>query len=207
MAESSVSVLGRLRDRGATEALIIEAGERLLLRDGMGGVNVQTVAAEAGCDRKLVYRYFDGADGVVEKVAARAHAALARDLDAIPPVEAATLRAFARESLLAWLQALRDNAVVLRLMAWAVVDDTEQMRRLEADRSAVLQAWMRQRRPRLKAPPAGDVTAFNAVLLAAVQHLVLAGQGRGAFGGVPLDEAGWLRIEAALDALLTAFPD
>ncbi|MDI6624761.1 MAG: TetR/AcrR family transcriptional regulator, partial [Brevundimonas sp.] len=74
MAESPAPA--RLRDRSATEALIVEAGERILLRDGFPGLNVQTLAAEAGCDRKLVYRYFDGADGVVARIAARAHAAL-----------------------------------------------------------------------------------------------------------------------------------
>ncbi|HRJ65248.1 MAG TPA: TetR/AcrR family transcriptional regulator, partial [Brevundimonas sp.] len=81
MAESPV----RLRSRPATEALIVEAGERILLRDGFPGLNVQTLAAEAGCDRKLVYRYFDGADGVVARIAARAHAELVRTLDATPP--------------------------------------------------------------------------------------------------------------------------
>ena len=129
----------RLRSRPATEALIVEAGERILLRDGFPGLNVQTLAAEAGCDRKLVYRYFDGADGVVARIAARAHAELVRTLDATPP--------------------------------------------------------------------AGDAVAINAVLLAAVQHLALSGGARPGVGGVALDEAGWARIEGALDALLAAFPD
>ena len=80
MAESPI----RMRSRPATEALIVEAGERILLRDGFPGLNVQTLAAEAGCDRKLVYRYFDGADGVVIRIAARAHAELVRTLDATP---------------------------------------------------------------------------------------------------------------------------
>ncbi|MDP2116608.1 MAG: chorismate-binding protein, partial [Brevundimonas sp.] len=70
MAESPASPAVRLRSRPATEALIVEAGERILLRDGFPGLNVQTLAAEAGCDRKLVYRYFDGADGVVARIAA-----------------------------------------------------------------------------------------------------------------------------------------
>jgi len=204
MAESTL----RLRDRSATEASIVEAGERILLRDGFPGLNVQTLAAEAGCDRKLVYRYFEGADGVVERIAGRAHAALADHLDAAPPPEATpTLRAFARESLLAWFAALLAVPLTLRLMAWALVEDTDRLRRIEADRSAVLQHWMRERRPRLRVPPEGDVIALNAVLLAAVQHLALAADRRGAFAGVPLDATGRIRIESALDRLLEAWPD
>ncbi|WP_439475861.1 TetR/AcrR family transcriptional regulator [Brevundimonas sp.] len=207
MAESPESNTVRLRSRPATEALIVEAGERILLRDGFPGLNVQTLAAEAGCDRKLVYRYFDGADGVVARIASRAHAGLVRSLDATPPAGSESLRAFARESLSAWLGALRASPLTLRLMAWALVEASPLLNRIESERSAVLQAWMRERRPRLRLPPSGDAVAINAVLLAAVQHLALSGGARPGVGGVALDEAGWARIEGALDALLAAFPD
>src|SRR5690606_9593004 len=132
MAESPAPA--RQRDRAATEALIVEAGERILLRDGFPGLNVQTLAAEAGCDRKLVYRYFDGADGVVARLAGRAHAGLVRALDATPPSGAGSLRSFARESLSAWLAALRASPLSLRLMAWALVEDRPVLARIEAER-------------------------------------------------------------------------
>ena len=206
MAESPAAP-ARLRDRSATEGLIIEAGERILLRDGFPGLNVQTLAAEAGCDRKLVYRYFDGADGVVERIAARAHAALVRSLDAVPASGTESLGANAPESQNPRLRAQRASPLTLRLMAWALVESSPLLNRIEAERSAVLQAWMRERRPRLRTPPAGDAVAINAVLLAAVQHLALSGGARPGVGGVALDDAGWARIEGALDALLVAFPD
>ena len=207
MAESPAPSLTRLRDRASTERLIVEAGERILLRDGFPGLNVQTLAAEAGCDRKLVYRYFEGTDGVVDRIAARAHAELVRALDSVPADEAASLRAFARQSLTAWIAALRASPLTLRLMAWALVESSPLLNRIEDQRSAVLQAWMRERRPRLRVPPEGDPVALNAVLLAAVQHLALSAASRPGVGGVALDDAGWARIEAALDRLLIAFPD
>jgi AcrR family transcriptional regulator len=207
MAESPSPAVARLRDRSATERLIVEAGERILLRDGFPGLNVQTLAAEAGCDRKLVYRYFDGADGVVERIAARAHAELVRALDAVPASGTESLRAFARESLSAWIAALRASPLTLRLMAWALVEASPLLTRIDDQRSAVLQAWMRERRPRLRVPPQGDPVALNAVLLAAVQHLALTGSTRPGVAGVGLDDAGWSRIEAALDQLLVVFPD
>ena len=207
MAESPAPVLGRLRDRASTEALIVEAGERILLRDGFPGLNVQTLAAEAGCDRKLVYRYFDGTDGVIDRIARRAHAALGASLASIPQVETVSLRTFARISLLTWLAALRASPLSLRLMAWALVEDSDLLRRIESERAAVLQTWMRERRPRLRVPPEGDPTALNAVLLAAVQALALSADRRGAVAGLTLDAEGWPRAEAALDRLLVALPD
>lgn len=206
MAESPVLDVARApRDRVGTQRRIVDAGERLLLRDGFPGVNVQTVAAEAGCDRKLVYRYFDSIDGVVAKLAERALAELVRALDARPASEAQTPRAFARDSLHAWLAALRSSPLTLRLMAWALAEQRPILVRIEAERAALLQAWMRERRPRLKSAPQGDPAALNAVLLGAVQQLALSDQAGRPVGGVALDAAGWARVEAALDALLVVF--
>lgn len=197
----------RLRDRSATEAAIVQAGEAVLLRDGFTGLNVQTIAAQAGCDRKLVYRYFDGADGVVRLLARQAHADLAAHLAAVPPVEAESPRSFAHHGLLTWFAALRASPLALRLMAWGMVEDSPLLTEIEAERNAVLQAWMRERRPRLRTPPRTDVPALNAVLMAAVQALALASQTRGSISGVVLDDAGCARIEDAIGHLLAAWPD
>lgn len=207
MTTTGTSSAPRLRDRAATEGAIVAAAERLLVRDGWSGVNVQTVAAEARVDRKLVYRYFDGVDGVIDRLAGTAELWLGRSLAMAPPSQATSYRDFAREMIKAYLLALRDNPVMLRMLAWELTQDTPLLRRLEARRSEVLQAWVRERRPRLRQSPQGDMPALNIVLLAAVQYLALAGARREAFAGVALDETGWARLDAALDRLLDAYPD
>ena len=197
----------RLRDRPATEASIVAAAERLLLAQGWTGLNVQTLAAEAGVDRKLIYRYFEGVEGVVERLAVRMDLWLGQTLAAEPPSSATSYRQFARETLTAYLRALRANPLILRLLAWELAQDTPLLRKMELARSGVMQAWVRDRRPLLKAPPTGDIVALNVVLLGAVQHLALAAAARGAFAGVTLDEAGWQRIETAIDTLTRVWPD
>lgn len=197
----------RLRDRPATEAGIVAAAERLLLAEGWTGLNVQTLAAEAGVDRKLIYRYFDGVEGVVERLAVRMDLWLGQTLAAEPPSSATAYRQFARETLMAYLRALRANPLILRLLAWELAQDTPLLRKMEAARSGVMQAWVRDRRPLLKAPPTGDIVALNVVLLGAVQHLALAAAARGTFAGVTLDDAGWSRIETAIDTLTGVWPD
>lgn len=197
----------KLRDRPATEAGIVAAAERLLLAQGWTGLNVQTLAAEAGVDRKLIYRYFEGVEGVVERLAGRLDLWLGQTLAAEPPSSATSYRQFARETLTAYLRALRANPLILRLLAWELAQDTPLLRKMELARSGVMQAWVRDRRPLLKAPPSGDIVALNVVLLGAVQHLALAAAARGAFAGVTLDDAGWSRIEAALDTLTGVWPD
>lgn len=196
----------RSRDRTATEAGIVSAAERVLLREGWTGLNVQTLAAEAGVDRKLIYRYFEGIEGVVERLAARLDLWLGDTLASEPPSQATTYRQFARETLIAYLRALRGSPLIQQLLAWELAQDTPMLRRLEQARSGVMQAWVERRRPHLARPPEGDVVALNVVLLAAVQLLALAASRRGMFGGVVLDEAGWSRIEAAIDRLTGLWP-
>jgi AcrR family transcriptional regulator len=203
----SAETSSRPRDRAATEAAIVAASERLLLRDGWTGLNVQTLAAEAGVDRKLIYRYFEGVEGVVERLAGQLDLWLGQTLADEPETQATTYRAFMHETLLAYLRVLRTNPLVLRLLAWEIAQDTPLLRRLEASRSRIIQTWLAARRPRLRLPPQGDVMALNVVLLAAVQHLALAASARGRFGGVDLDEAGWARIEGAIDQLTQVWPD
>ncbi|WP_159457558.1 TetR/AcrR family transcriptional regulator [Brevundimonas sp. SH203] len=197
----------RPRDRTGTETAIVEAARRLLLRDGWTALNIQALAAEAGVDRKLIYRYFTDLDGVVERLAGRADIWLGQALAERPPSTATTYRAFVRESVLAYLHVLRTQPLVLRMLAWEMAQDTPLLRRLEAARSRVMQDWMAARRPGLAIPSDGDAVALNVVLLAAVQHLALAGEARGRFAGVELDDRGWARIEAAIDRLIPVWPD
>jgi AcrR family transcriptional regulator len=196
----------RSRDRAATEADIVAAAERLLRRDGWTGLNVNTLAAEAGVDRKLVYRYFEGVEGVVERLAGRLDLWLGQTLAAQPATKAASYRDFAREMLTGYLSALRANPLILRLLAWELAEDTPLLRRMEAQRSAVLQRWTASRRPDLPFPQGVDVVALNAVFLAAIQHLALGALTRDRFAGVTMDEMGWRRIESAIDRMLEAYP-
>ena len=108
--------------------------------------------------------------------------------------------------LLGYLGALRANPLILRMLTWELSQDTPLLRRLEAARSAVLQRWTASRRPNIPLPADIDVVALNVVFLAAVQHLALAAMTRERFAGVSLDEAGWHRIETAIDRMLDAYP-
>ena len=52
------------RDRKATEEIIINAFETVLLRDGVIGLGVNAVAQEAGVNKVLIYRYFQDLPGL-----------------------------------------------------------------------------------------------------------------------------------------------
>ena len=53
------------RDRAATEERLLAAVGTVLARDGFGALGVNAVAREAGTDKVLIYRYFDGLPGLL----------------------------------------------------------------------------------------------------------------------------------------------
>ena len=57
----------RPKDRQATEQTLIAACETILLRDGPGGMGVNKVVEEAGVGKDLIYRYFGGLPGLIQR--------------------------------------------------------------------------------------------------------------------------------------------
>ncbi len=190
-----------VRDRPATERSIIEAAARLLADKGFSALNVQAVAEAAGVDRKLVYRYFGGIEGVVERLGADVHWTLGEAEDATP---AGSYGEAAAALVLAYGRALSADPRLRGLVAWETVEDTPMLRALDAGRSSAMQAWAAARLAGVPRPAGIDVPALNAVLIAGIQMLALRREQQRPFAGVALDDAGWARIEAALTAMAVA---
>ena len=57
----------RPRDRKATEQALVDACERIFLREGADGIGVNKVVKEAGVGKDLIYRYFGGLPGLIKK--------------------------------------------------------------------------------------------------------------------------------------------
>jgi AcrR family transcriptional regulator len=187
-----------VRDRPATERSIIEAAARLLAEKGFSALNVQAVAEAAGVDRKLVYRYFGGVEGVVERLGTEVHWTLGEARDARP---SGSYGEAAAALVLAYGRALAGDPLLRGLVAWETVEDTPMLRALDAGRSAAMQSWATQRLAGVPRPAGVDVPALNAVLIAGIQMLVLRREQQRPFAGVALDDAGWARIEAAVTAM------
>jgi AcrR family transcriptional regulator len=56
----------RAYNREATQKILLEACEKLLLKDGPEGIGVNRVVAEAGVGKDLIYRYFGGLPGLIK---------------------------------------------------------------------------------------------------------------------------------------------
>ncbi|WP_064683529.1 TetR/AcrR family transcriptional regulator [Rhizobium bangladeshense] len=194
----------RVRDRGATERAILTAAKGLLAEEGFQNFGINAVARRAGCDKQLIYRYYGGLDGLVEAIGA--------DLgtwvrDRIPEDAGGmfllTYGDLMERLALLLLDALKNDPLMRRILAWEISENTEQVRRLSEARSKALALWLDRMRGSLAPPKGVDSAAVNAVVIAAIQHLVLAGAAGGQCAGLSLKTSkDWEKAATALKRLV-----
>lgn len=188
------------RNRSATEARILEAAKRVIARDGFTGFGVNSVAAEAGCDKKLITRYFGGIDGVLRAIGGDISFWLA-EMPPEGPFE--TYADFILALAVGYQKLLNNNPILQRVLAWELVDPSDTLRQIEDARSKALMAWVAQARGDLKPPPGVDAPVLIAMLTGAMRYLTLAkatlGQSAGVDLTAPENEA---RLNAAFARLI-----
>ncbi len=193
----------RPRDREETERLILSAAKQVLAEDGFAGFGVNAIARRAGCDKQLVYRYFGGLDGLVDAIGADIANWWSERLSL--KERPRSYRQMVEHLLLGMMEALREDPLMQKIVAWEMSEASPQAMRLSAARSKGMGIWIAQQRGDLSPPPDVDVGAVNALLIAAVQHVVLAGAVGGQFAGVPLRKGkDWERMAFALRELVAA---
>lgn len=196
----------RQRDRGATEAALLAAGHLIVISQGWQGLSVQAVAEGAHCDRKLVYRYFGGIDGVIDALLEEALSRFGAALAAAPALDdGADFANFMRASLPAYARALISVPEIALLHSWVLADSGPAASLRLARANEAVQEWLRARRPRLRTPPGGDVLALNALLTGAIHHMAIHAALKVPVAGMSIDAATLPRVEAALDQVLASF--
>lgn len=202
--EIPVVVEKRVRNRAATEQAILDAAKRLLAQEGFQNFGINAVARGAGCDKQLIYRYYGGLNGLVE--------AIGTDLgswvtDRIPDDTGGmfllTYGDLMERLSMLFLDALRADPLMRRIVAWEVSESSEQVRRLSEARSKALAGWIERMRGSLVPPKGVDAQAVNAMIFAAIQHIVLASAVSDQCAGLPLKNAkDWEKAAIALKRIV-----
>lgn len=186
------------RNRDATRQRILDAAFSALMEGGFQSLGINEVARRADCDKKLIYRYFDGMDGLVAAMGDSVAGDLATALEATSDTPAASYLALVEELALALYAFLRTSPryrLIRILEATTPGPLTDGFRKA---RGKAMQGWMMRRRGMLTPPADSDAPALNAVIVAAVEGLAVFG----AVGLDPLDPATTGRIEAAISRMV-----
>jgi len=190
----------RSYDTLASKKRISETAVRLLTEKGFTGLGINALATAAGVDKQLIYYHFGGLEGVIRQLGQELTLWLGTPLQ---PVAGEPYDQAAYRLLMEYVGALRKNPLVLRLLAWELVEPSEVLSELERTRSAAMAGWVNALRAAAQpVPPGVDAPAINAVLIAALHYLTLREQSVGSFVGVEIKSPeGRARIAKAIETL------
>ena len=188
------------RNRAATEAAIIEAFERLIVRDGLAEANPTSVMQEAGFSKPLLYDYFGNMAGLASAWA-RNHR-IWPDHDYPDRDEPAEFDAVLKDFLLSVANELRDNPVALELMAAELGPPTEYQPVLEESR----RRWLNENmKGMLSHPELSEPHNWNLLFVgySAIAYLALRSRRSAPHNGIRLDtDEGWEKAMQHVEELI-----
>ena len=189
-----------MRNREKTQARIIEAVDRIILRDGSQGLGVNAVAQESGVSKVLIYRYFGSFEGLLEAWAVK-NSYWTRFLP-LPKGEADVLE-FAESVLTGQIEDLRSDPVRREVLRWLLAIPspvgTKVMERLEEAGLSLTREFV----DRTGLDGDADVEALFAVITAGINYLALLSDRAPVYNGIRLDrDEGWSRIRDCVMFLL-----
>lgn len=161
------------KNRPQTEQKILQAVRQILLNDGFPAIGINSIARQAGCDKVLIYRYFDGLDGLLQVLAETTE--LWWKVDEIILEDASEntpLAEYLQLLLKRHAEALQAQPLTLEIMAWELSKQnnlTIALARLRAERGMELVKKIRARYQN----PNIDIGGILGVFGAAINYLVI----------------------------------
>ena len=197
-------IKARPRDRRVTERELLKAVGSLLSREGFASLGVNSVAREAGVDKVLIYRYFDGMAGLLR--------AFAESETFWPRIEevlgegTADLRTMTvsdrwATGLVRYARALRRRPITREVYAWEQVEKNELTEILRLRREEWFDELLRLF-PDDTAATDVDPVSTALVIATSVHYLIARSRLHPDFNGIDIDtDAGWSRIEEIIHTI------
>lgn len=121
-----MSKVRRERDAEVARETILEAAERVFAREGFDGARIDSIAAEAGYNKSLLFHYFDDKEGLYLAVVGRLKTCLNSELlepitvfaESCNEINADRVRLFLEMTIKRYLDFLAAHPNNLRIMAW-----------------------------------------------------------------------------------------
>jgi AcrR family transcriptional regulator len=193
------------RNRVATERRLLDALRAELIDGGYEALGVNGIARRAGCDKQLIYRYFGGLEGLIDAFAGEMSGWIVRALESVDLSIPSTYGEVVKAGLCAFLDALRSDPAMVRLLGAELTGPSPQVLRMSLERGRELSAWVNARTAEISPPEGRDGAAINAILIAAIQHLVMSAAATKRFSGLALEnDSDWERVRATVCTLVDA---
>lgn len=194
----------KTRNKEKTKRQLLQAVGSILKEKGHQGLKVNDIAATAGVDKKLIYKYFGGKDGLVaEYINSTDFWSNVSEGD-VPTDFSDGGKEFSIGILLRQFEFLKNNAELQKVLLWRLSEEQPFLRQLTDNQEkvgeSVFQAFID---PHFK-EKAEDYRAITAILVAGIYYLNLYSETNGSvFCGLDLQSVhGREKIVDALSFLI-----
>lgn len=189
------------KSRILTEQKIIDAVESLLLNQGFPVLGINAIARQAGCDKVLIYRYFDGFDGLLQRFAEshdlwwNVDEIIVENMDEISQL---ALPVFLERLLKRHIKALQARPLTQEIMAWELSASNPLTQALHKMRSE--QGMLLVKKVRLHFNQPGiDIGGILGIFGSAINHLIIRTRHRHS----EYEKEEWWRLEQTITGLLS----
>lgn len=191
-------------ERQQTEQALIDAVGRLLSIRGFGGLGINAIAREAGVDKVLIYRYFDGLPTLLRAYGEHSDfwpsvtQVLGDDGEDLEAFRALSVNERMERIVVGLFDALRERPQTIEVLAWEVLQRNELTRVLEEIRERWSEEIIRIAMPDAAAD-GRDVIALANLLIAGMNYLLIRSRHIAVYGTLELHSpAGVERIRDAI---------
>lgn len=194
-----------VRDKEETKARILAAVGKLLAESGFQKLGVNAIAREAGVDKVLIYRYFQGLPSLLQSFGQEGGywTTLPELVGDESTVDAETLAEWMRYLLVEFMGDLKQRPVTQEILRWELLEGNELTQELASVRDKIALDSLKFLEQKGSFPEDKDIPAISAILIAGVVYLTLRTKSSETFMGLDFSSpAGWQRIEAAIEAIV-----
>ncbi len=188
------------KSRIHTEQRILQAVKTLLLEEGFPAVGINAIARAAGCDKVLIYRYFNGFDGLLQHFAEqhdlwwRADEIIQENMDEISQF---SLPDYLNLLLKRHINAVRERPLTQEIMAWEMSASNPLTRALNQTRTEQGMLLVKTVRQYFHNPSI-DIGGILGIFGAAINYLVM----RTRHNESEYQTEEWWRLENTISSLL-----
>jgi len=167
---------GPVRNKERTKKNLVDALGEILKTDGFSGVSISRVAENAKVDRRLIYDYFGGLEGLVKEYVNN------KDYWKISPEEISEIvevskvdggKVFAYQVLEAQFDSLMKSEEMRRIITWGLSEKSSVLKELDLKRENIGDQLLREIFDKTFSDSDKNFRAIYAILMGGVYYLTL----------------------------------
>ena len=194
-----------VRDKEETKQKLIDAVGQIMIKGGYQDVGVNAVAKEAGVDKVLIYRYFDGLDGLLAEFADQQDyfSRLGEFVQMPETVETKSDAVeLSKQVFIGQLRHARENTMLQQILLWEL-NETNPATQALAEKREAQGVSMLNELGKIVDFEKADFPAIGNLILGGIYYLVLRSRNVKEYSGINLQsDEGWERMEQAIEQIM-----